>query len=326
MALMILMTQVTLMTMTACGSGTGARQTSIIGEDQRAFKADDFDLRATGIVHIPGGPSCNAFLYGADRVLTTAHCVDSAFEKLIDARFVTNAGKESRLATIAFIDESTDIVGLITSEKFDSNYEISAALPRSGESLAEVRVVGVAGAGQPVTTSFGVASINRSHHMIEHTADTVKGMSGSVVAIGKKAVGIHLGSAHDGKMNLAMPLDTDLRLRTRLADSSISFEAWGGWKPPKIKMPKLPDLSDLNPLPAIEKAFSNAANSIAMSAKNSGMVSDYENCVPMVAAGVAAYGAAEGSKGGPWGAAAGAALGAGGGIHFARIACHAIFP
>jgi|GEM_PF-3209472 len=322
----LLMTLMIPMTMTACLRGTGAQQASIVGEDQRVFKADDFDMQATGLVQIPGGPSCNGFLYDTDRVLTTAHCVNSAFEKLIDARFVTNAGKESRIATISFIDESTDVVGLITSVPFDSHYEISAGVPKSGESLVEVRVVGTGGVGQPVTTSFGAAQINKSHQLIEYTADTIKGMSGSVVAIGKKAVGIHLGTTHDAKMNLAMPLDTDLRLRTRLSQANVSFEAWGGWKPPRIEMPKLPDLSDLNPLPAMEKALMNTANSIAVSAKGSGMVSDFDNCVPMVAAGVAAYGAAQGSKGGPWGTAAGAAMGAGGGIHFARIACHAIFP
>lgn len=48
---------------------------------------------------------------------------------------------------------------------------------------------------------------------------------------------------------------------------------------------------------------------------------DFDDCVTMVAAGVAAAGAKLGASSGPWGAAAGAAIGAGGGVPAARIAC-----
>lgn len=316
----------TLITLSACGPGKGAKQTSIIGHDDRAWKATDFDLEATGLIDIPEGPTCNGFLFAKDRVLTTMHCVDASFDRLTDARFVTGSGKESRVAGISIMDEATDLVSLILMNDFEQYFDLSGATELATTSKVAIRVVGYAGPGHPVSTSAGVASLNRMHRLIEHTADTVRGMSGSVIAVGRKAVGIHIGTTPDCKFNYGMPVDTNLRLQTRLEEVEISFEGWGGWKPPKIKLPKLPDLSDFDPGPAIAKALSKAANKIAMAAKDNKLTTNFDNCVPMVAAGVAAYAAAEGSKGGPWGAAAGAALGAGGGVHFAQIACRAAFP
>lgn len=55
-----------------------------------------------------------------------------------------------------------------------------------------------------------------------------------------------------------------------------------------------------------------------------GSQQDYDDCVLVVAAGVATAAAAIGASGGPAGAAAGAALGAGGGYAAARIACRRV--
>jgi V8-like Glu-specific endopeptidase len=315
-----------LMFMTACGSGSRGRLAGIIGDDDRSQNVGDFDRHATGLVEIPGGPSCNGFLIARDRVLTTVHCVDTAFEKISDARFITHAGKQSGITSVAFIDESKDMVALVTSISFERHYETSVEALSLTSSKVDVRVVGSEGPTQPVTTSAGKASINPAHGLLQHDADTVRGMSGSVVAIGSTAVGIHIGTSKDGTVNYAMPLARELRQSARLEQVDISYEGWGKWKLPKIELPKLPDLSDFDPGPAIHKALLKAANSLAMAARDNKVSSNFENCVPMVAAGVAAYAAAEGAKGGPWGAAAGAALGAGGGVHFAQIACRAAFP
>lgn len=81
-----------------------------------------------------------------------------------------------------------------------------------------------------------------------------------------------------------------------------------------------------NPLAEVVSFLQKEADSLAAAAKTNGSANDYSDCVPMVAAGVAAAGAKLGAAGGPWGAAAGAALGAGGGVNMARISCRRWFP
>lgn len=106
--------------------------------------------------------------------------------------------------------------------------------------------------------------------------------------------------------------------------------AWG-WRPPRIRPPRIrvPDIripGVPNPIEAAKRDLQNKATQLAASYKSSNPNADQDDCVAVVAAGLAAYGAAKGSSGGPWGAAFGAAIGAGGGVPLARIACRRIFP
>jgi hypothetical protein len=110
---------------------------------------------------------------------------------------------------------------------------------------------------------------------------------------------------------------------------SKSF-AWG-WRPPRIRPPRIriPDIripGVPNPIEAAKRDLQNKATQLAASYKSSNPNADQDDCVAIVAAGLAAYGAAKGSSGGPWGAAFGAAIGAGGGVPLARIACRRAFP
>lgn len=86
----------------------------------------------------------------------------------------------------------------------------------------------------------------------------------------------------------------------------------------------VPDFND--PIKDVNDQLQGEADQLAARVHDSGEASDYEDCVPIVTAGVAAAGAKLGASGGPWGAAVGAALGAGGGINMARIACRRAFP
>ena len=80
-----------------------------------------------------------------------------------------------------------------------------------------------------------------------------------------------------------------------------------------------------NPLASVMRTLQDKSFQLAADAKSHG-TSDYDDCIPVVAGGLAAAGAQIGAAGGPWGAAAGAALGAGGGVNMAKIACRRIFP
>ena len=85
----------------------------------------------------------------------------------------------------------------------------------------------------------------------------------------------------------------------------------------------VPTVKIEDPIGQVMRQLQGEANNLAMSAKSDHK--DYDDCIPIVAAGVAAAGAKLGAAGGPWGAAAGAALGAGGGVNMARIACRRAF-
>jgi hypothetical protein len=106
--------------------------------------------------------------------------------------------------------------------------------------------------------------------------------------------------------------------------------AWG-WSPPRIRPPRIrvPNIripGVPNPIAAAKLDLQNKATQLAASYKSRNPNADQDDCVAVVAAGLAAYGAAKGSSGGHWGAAFGAAIGAGGGVPLARIACRRAFP
>jgi hypothetical protein len=95
---------------------------------------------------------------------------------------------------------------------------------------------------------------------------------------------------------------------------------WGGCAQ-YICIPKVS-----NPFKDVANFLQTEAYDIALAAKNKKAAKNFDDCIPIVTAGVAAAGAKIGASGGPWGAVAGASIGAGGGVNMARLACRKWFP
>lgn len=86
------------------------------------------------------------------------------------------------------------------------------------------------------------------------------------------------------------------------------------------------ELKKLDPSGALESAAKPLAEAWKAAHPDvTGTRAEFDDCVVVVAAGLAAWGAKLGVAGGPLGPVIGAALGAGGGVAAGRLACRRVF-
>lgn len=282
--------------------------TSIIGESNDLTIISNDETRAKHGLIETGEKLCNAFLEAENLVTTALHCIGEDADQFIGYTFKNLQGVESDLVEVVYLDPKKDLVTYMVDYNYPSYYKKELAMNLNAK--LELRAI----VDETLYSTFcPIVKAEPDFAVVRHTCDSSPGFSGSPMIQDGKVTGVHLGSQLvDNDYNYAI----DFAFLSSEEADITGLEDFRGEFGRRLRIHRAPRISIPNPLDAVNDAVKNKANELANSAKSQNR--DYDDCVIIVTAGLAAWGS---SMGGPYGAAIGGAAG----VAASRMACRRAF-